>query len=182
MERPRGLGEPRRAPSHRESCLVAILALLLLLPLELGANGGMLRLANLTMGAYRVSIYTDPTPVRPDSLDVSVLVVQEGLVGVPEGLEVLVRPRPLREPGPEREVRATREQADDPRYYAAKFGLGVEGPWEIVVEVRGEAGQGSASFEVIAREPGLLGHPAALILMLFLPLALAGWWLLRQDS
>ena len=40
----------------------------------------------------------------------------------------------------------TREQAQDPRYYAAKFALGSVGEWEILVRVRGPEGEGEVSF------------------------------------
>ncbi len=142
------------------------------------------------MGEYRVSVFTDPTPVRPDSLDVSVLIIREGHEGVPAGLDVRVLVELLEHAGdhahgaalpPPGEYRATREQADDPRYYATKFALGAEGRWRITVSVRGDAGEGEASFEVRARERGLLGHPLVLAGLALLPLVLAAIWLRRED-
>jgi hypothetical protein len=191
-ETPRG-GAPHpwgsipRRPSHaartpRLRVLLLLGLAILVLPVGLAANGGTLRLANVPMGEYRVSVFTDPTPVRPDSLDVSVLVLQEGLDGVVEDLEVWVRARATAHPGPETTLRATREQADDPRYYAAKFGLPHEGSWEIEVEVRGEAGSGVAAFQVTARERGLLGHPVTILFLALLPLLAAGVWILRGGE
>ncbi len=162
--------------------MAAGLAVLLLAPHALRANGGTLRLANVPMGAYLVSAFTDPTPVRPDSLDVSVLAVMAASGEVAEGLEVRVRTRHLGGGAPDEERPATREQADDPRYYAAKFGLGAEGPWELTVVVEGPEGAGEASFQVTARERGLLGHPAVLVLLALLPLALVGAWIGRQGG
>lgn len=174
-------------------------AFLIAAPADLLANGGALRLANVVMGEYRVSVFTDPTPVRPDSLDVSVLVLQEGVEGVPDGLDVTVRTRFL-EPrrgaaatdareregappvGTEQTRPATRAQADDPRYHAAKFALGAEGRWRVTVAVRGDAGEGEASFEVTARERGLLGHPVTFVLLALLPLVIAAWWILREEE
>jgi len=146
------------------------------------ANGGTLRLANVPMGAYLVSVFTDPTPVRPDSLDVSVLIVSGASGEVIEGLDVRVRTRHLEGVRPEEERPATREQADDPRYYAAKFGLAAEGEWEIRVSVRGPEGSGEAAFELRARDPGLLGNPLVLILLALLPLILVGAWIARQSG
>jgi hypothetical protein len=151
-------------------------------PFELLGNGGTLRLANVPMGDYRVSVFTDPTPVRPDSLDVSLLILQEGREGVAEGVDVMVRAEFLGGEATPRVRQATREQAEDPRYYAAKFALGLEGPWRVTVEVSGDHGEGAASFEVTAREPGLLGHPLVLSLLALLPLAALGWWLLREEE
>lgn len=177
--------------------LAALSALWLSFPEAARANGGTLRLASVPMGEYRVSVFTDPTPVRPDSLDVSVLILQEGVLGVPDGVRVTVRARLLEahgehagEPGGEHGaalprdhvLAATREQADDPRYYAAKFELGAEGRWEITVAVDGPDGTGEASFELRARERGLLGHPLVLVTLALLPLAGAAWWVLREED
>jgi hypothetical protein len=134
------------------------------------------------MGAYLVSVFTDPTPVRPDSLDVSVLIVSGASGEVIEGLDVRVRTRHLEGVRPEEERPATREQADDPRYYAAKFGLAAEGEWEIRVSVRGPEGSGEAAFELRARDPGLLGNPLVLIVLALLPLILVGAWIARQSG
>ncbi|TVP47092.1 MAG: hypothetical protein EA350_06000 [Gemmatimonadales bacterium] len=151
-------------------------------PVEALANGGTLRLANVPMGAYLVSVFTDPTPVRPDSLDVSVLVVNRTGGEVVDGLDVRVRTRHLGGAVADDERRATREQADDPRYYAAKFGLGAEGEWEIRVVVEGPEGSGDAGFQVRARDRGLLGHPLVLVVLALLPLVLVGGWIVLQSN
>lgn len=179
-----------RAPRLRGPAASAAVLVLLALPLlqhaiappPALANGGTLRLANVPMGAYLVSVFTDPTPVRPDSLDVSVLIVSSASGEVIEGLDVRVRTRHLEGVRPEEERPATREQADDPRYYAAKFGLAAEGEWEIRVSVRGPEGSGEATFELRARDPGLLGNPLVLILLALLPLILVGAWIARQSG
>jgi hypothetical protein len=172
---------------------LAVLVLLAGLPTTVLANGGTLRLANVVMGDYRVSVFTDPTPVRPDSLDVSVLILQEGVEGVPDGVDVQVTTELLEYHGDHdhdlpdpstlgQTLAATREQADDPRYYATKFALGAEGRWRITVSVRGEGGEGQASFEVTARQRGPLGHPAVVITLALLPLLGAAWWVLRDGE
>ena len=160
-----------------------VLAILLLFGASVAwANGGTLRLANVAMGEYRVSVFTDPTPVRPDSLDVSVLVMREGVPGVAEDVRVIIGTRALEGPGPEEVREATREQADDPRYYAAKFGLGAEGEWEVTVAVSGPGGEGDASFQLRARERGLLGHPLVLAGLALLPLIGVALWIFRQEE
>ncbi len=170
-------------PSARfGSRVLAVLVLLALTAPVALANGGTLRLANVPMGEYRVSVFTDPTPVRPDSLDVSVLVLREGVPGVAEDVRVTVRTRRLEDPGPGEIREATREQADDPRYHAAKFGLGAEGEWEITVAVSGPGGEGEASFQVRARERGLLGHPAVLVTLALLPLLGVALWIFREEE
>ncbi len=182
-----------RSLSRRAVPILWAAILVLAVPGVILANGGTLRVANAVMGDYRVSVFTDPTPVRPDSLDVSVLILQQGVEGIPDGVEVTLRTELLEIRNPEEApagvylgmgemLRATREQADDPRYYAAKFGLGAEGTWEITVQVRGEAGRGEAAFQVRAREQGLLGHPLTIMILALLPLAGAAWWLTRDGE
>ncbi len=175
-------GWVRRGGITRGGIILALTALILLGASVAWANGGTLRLANVAMGDYRVSVFTDPTPVRPDSLDVSVLVMREGILGVAEDVRVIIRTRALEGQGPEEVREATREQADDPRYYAAKFGLGAEGEWEITVAVSGPGGEGEASFQLRARERGLLGHPLVLAGLALLPLVGVALWIFRQEE
>ena len=173
-----------RGPAPAAALLLGSLALAALLlpsPLPLQADGGTLRVANVPMGAYRVNVYTDPTPIPPDSIDVSVLVTYERGRGVAPGLEIQVLARPLDSIGPEIRHPATREQADDPRFYAAKFTLGSVGLWEIRVQLKGPEGEGETSFTVTVQEPGLLGNPYLILTMALLPLALVGWWLKRTS-
>lgn len=155
---------------------------LLLLPGLVWANGGTLRLNNVSMGAYLVSAFTDPTPVQVDSLDVSVLAVFRNSGEVVPDLSVTVRTRHLDGSAPGDVRAATREQADDPRYYATKFGLGAEGAWEITVTVVGPEGEGEASFEVRARDRGVFGNPWFLSLMALLPLLLIAVFIFRQGG
>jgi hypothetical protein len=175
-------GWTRRGGGTGGGVTLALAVLLLLVASVAWANGGTLRLANVAMGDYRVSVFTDPTPVRPDSLDVSVLVMREGVPGVAEDVRVIIRTRALDGQGPEEVREATREQADDPRYYAAKFGLGAEGGWQITVAVSGPGGEGEASFQLQARERGLLGHPLVLAGLALLPLVGVALWIFRQEE
>ncbi len=210
--RARGQSRARLLPPGLAAAPLLLLASALLLPGILLANGGTLRLANVPMGEYRVSAFTDPTPVRPDSLDVSLLIVHARTGEVVDGLDVRVRTRLLEprhgghaagenaaeghganghgaadpgaapRPGAGEERRATREEADDPRYYATKFGLGAEGRWELTVVVEGPQGSGEASFEVTARELGLFGNPLVLVLLALFPLLVVGGWLARGGG
>ena len=157
-------------------------SLLLTVPDPLQADGGTLRAANVPIGAYRVNVFTDPTPISPDFIDVSVLVTFEGIRGVVTGLEIEVVGRRVDETGGEIRHPATRDQAEDPRYYAAKFPLGSEGLWELRVRVRGPEGEGEIVFQVMVQEPGLLGNSYLILTVALLPLLLMGWWLKRANS
>lgn len=156
-----------------------VLLLLLAAPLLLHANGGTLRVANAEVGPYWVSVFTDPTPVRVDTLDVSVLITEIGESEVVPGLNVRVFAEPVEHAGAAHDLPATREAADDPRYYAAKFRLGSTGRWRLSVEVEGDDGDGATAFEVEAGELRLLDRPLVLIFVSLLPLLLAAWWFLR---
>jgi len=154
---------------------------ILLLPALAWANGGTLRLNSVPMGAYLVSAFTDPTPVQVDSLDVSVLAVMRSSGEVAQGLTVTVRTRHLDGKAGGDTRAATQDQADDPRYYATKFGLGAEGTWEITVAVDGPEGSGEASFEIRARDRGILGNSLVLILLALLPLVGIALMIFRQG-
>ena len=179
--RPGRMNGPRAAGIAGLALTAGILAyggfVALVAPGPLAADGGTLRVANVPMGAYRVNVYTAPTPIRPDSIDVSLLVTFERGRGVALGLDILIVARrvdgagePLRQP-------ATREAADDPRFYAAKFALGSEGEWEMTVRVEGPEGEGEVTFQVSVQEAGPLSNPWVILLLAFLPLVLVGWWL-----
>jgi hypothetical protein len=161
---------------------LAALALLVMAPRLLHADGGTLRVANVAMGAYRVNVYTDPTPIPPDTIDVSVLVTFERGRGVALGLDIEVSGRRVDGTGEEVRRAATREQAEDPRFYAAKFALGSEGLWDIRVQVRGPEAEGEVSFQISVQEPGLLGNPYLILAVALLPLLLLGWWLKKAPT
>jgi hypothetical protein len=160
--------------------LLALTAWTLALPSPSQADGGTLRVANAPIGAYRVNVFTDPTPIPPDSIDVSVLVTFERGRGIATGLDIEVAARRLDGAGGEIRHPATRDQAEDPRYYAAKFALGSEGGWEITVSLAGPEGEGEVAFEVQVQEPGLLGNPYLILTLALLPILLVGWWLKRS--
>lgn len=151
-------------------------------PGALQADGGTLRVANVVMGAYRVNVYTDPTPIPPDTIDVSVLATFERGRGVAIGLEIEVVAQRVDGVGGTIRYLATREQADDPRFYAAKFKLGSVGRWEITTIVAGPEGAGEVSFEVDVQEPGPLANPFLILGLALIPLLLVGWWLRGSSS
>lgn len=151
-------------------------------PVGLQADGGTLRVSNVPMGAYRVNVFTDPTPIPPDTIDVSVLVTFERGRGIARGLEILVSGRRLDGTAPPIQHPATRDQAEDPRYYAAKFALGSVGDWEITVQVSGPEGEGTTTFIVPVQEVGIFSNPFLILTLAFLPLLLVGWWLKRTRT
>ncbi len=110
-------------------------------PGSLRADGGTLRVANLPMGAYRVNVFTDPTPIPPDSIDVSVLVTFERGRGVAMGLDIEVvarrvdgrgvRVQASRHPGAGRRTPGTmRPSSPWDRWGSGRFESGSRGPRE----------------------------------------------------
>jgi hypothetical protein len=184
--RKQGPGPMRAALAGLGSSLLALpaIALLLAIPPDrpLLADGGALRVANVPMGAYRVYVFTDPTPIPPDSIDVSVLVTFERGRGIARGLAIEVAARPVGATEWALSHPATREQAEDPRYYAAKFALGAVGEWELEVRVGGPEGEGAVRFQVSVQEPGLLDDPFLILVLALAPLVLIGWWLKRTGG
>lgn len=172
----------RTRPIFALAAAMAMASAVLVLAVDLYANGGALRLAEVPMGDYRVSVFTNPTPVRPSTLEVSVLVVRPGREGVVEGVDVRVRAAAVEAASGAREDRATRERAEDPRYYLARLDLDSHGPWDIEVHVRGEHGEGIAAFQVTARERGWLGHPLTVTILALLPLAALAYWAFRTPE
>jgi hypothetical protein len=184
--RRQGPGPLRVVLAGLGSALLAlvVIALLLGIPSDrpLLADGGTLRVANVPMGAYRVNVFTDPTPIPPDSIDVSVLVTFERGRGIARGLAIEVEARPVGAPEWALSHPATREQAEDPRYYAAKFALGSVGEWELEVRVRGPEGEGAVRFQVSVQEPGPLDNPFLILGLALAPLFLIGWWLKQTGG
>jgi hypothetical protein len=145
-------------------------------------NGGTLRVADVPIGGYQVSVFTDPTPARPDTLHVSVLVLRGGTGEVAEGVEVRIAARSMNPPVTLPALSAMRHESDDPRYYHNHFVLPHPGRWEISVAVSGDAGEGETRFELTAREEGPLDNPYVLVILSLIPLAATAWWLTRPTS
>lgn len=167
-------------------------ALLLLLPLcltvpatPLLGNGGTIRVSNVPVGPFIVTIYTSPTPLRTGEIDVSVLAQDSaGAVLTPA---VLVDARPVAlEPDLAEDVdtgpvqqRATRGQATNKLFQAAKFDIEAPGEWEFTVTI---AEAGSLSFESEVARSTLLDRPYLLAALVLLPLLVLGWLALGRGE
>ena len=114
--------------------LLVLSAAVWLLPAMVRADGGTVR-AQQRHGDYRVTIFTDPSPLRAGPVDVSVL-VQDAETGTPlvdREVQVEVCPRDL----PRQIMRdeATRAEATNKLFRAAKFKLPQAGWWTITAKV-----------------------------------------------
>lgn len=165
---------------------LAVLLLGIAVPALL-ANGGTVRIASEPAGRYFVSVFSSPTPLRTGEVDISVL-VQDSSEAVVETVPVVVEATPRavevgegeREPAPIRHG-ATREQATNKLFKAAKFEIGTPGEWEFRIHVGEEEG-GAVSFRAALTRPSLLDRPYLLALLILLPLALVGWLMSRKEE
>jgi hypothetical protein len=115
------------------------------------ADGGAVRLRERT-GAYQITVFTSPTPLRAGPVDVSVL-AQDAVTGdcLPEA-RVTVR-LTTSASGQLLEYPATAEAATNKLYRAAVFPLPEAGWWDVDVAVEGPHGLARVRFAVQAEEP-----------------------------
>jgi hypothetical protein len=167
-------------PAASRRALVVVVLLLLVVAAPLLANGGTVRVSREVVGPYLVSVFTSPTPLRTGEVDVSVLVqdtVREAVLDVP----VVVEARPVGfEAAPVRHE-ATRRQATNRLFKAAKFPITEPGDWDLAVRVGGEEG-GEVAFRVALTDPTILDRPYLLAALILLPLLVLGWLLLGRDA
>lgn len=164
----------------RRPILTALPALLVLaLTAPLLANGGTVRLSREPVGPYLVSVLTSPTPLRTGPVDVSVL-VQDSAEEVVPGVAVLVEAHPLGLDADPIRHGATRQQATNKFFLAAKFDVGTPGEWEFRVHV-GEGEGGTVRFRATLTDPTLLDRPYLLAALLLLPVIVVGWLLGRNG-
>lgn len=169
----------RRRPRARlAGALFALMALTLAPPLL--ANGGTVRISRADVGPYLVSVFTSPTPLRTGEIDVSVL-VQDATAETVLDVPVIVAAVPVDADGRPVRMEATRQQATNKLFKAAKFDVRGEGVWEVRVRIGGPEG-GEVSFQATLTDPTLLDRPYLLATLILLPLALLGWLLLGRGE
>jgi hypothetical protein len=115
------------------------------------ADGGTVRLRERA-GAYQVTVFTSPTPLRAGFVDVSVL-VQEAATGacLPQA-RVNLR-LTSRGTGDVLELPATAEAATNKLLRAAAFQLPHAGRWDVEAAVDGPHGRATVQLQVEVNEP-----------------------------
>lgn len=144
------------------------------------ANGGTVRLSREPAGRYLVSVMSSPTPLRTGEIDISVL-VQDSAHEVVPGVPVVVEAIPLSGPGDTIRHPATRQQATNKFFVAAKFDIEAPGEWEFRLRV-GEDEGGTLAFRAEVTRTTLLDRPYLLAALLLLPLLVGGWLLGRRED
>jgi hypothetical protein len=115
-------------------------------------DGGTLRLSERA-GPYRVSVFTDPEPLRVGSADVSVLVQEAGSGAPVADAVVRLTLRPAAGDGAVLSYTATAEQAVNKLLRAAAVEFPAAGPWRIAVDVEGPRGPARCAVEVHVATP-----------------------------
>lgn len=107
------------------------------------ADGGTLRLTE-TAGAYRITVFTSPEPLRVGLIDVSILLEDNQSRRNVTKATVLVRLSPKNDPRQSRTIPATREAATNKLLYSAKATVSQAGWWHVVIDVDGPLGAASS--------------------------------------
>lgn len=167
--------------------MILALATLAALTATAWANGGIVRISQAPVGPWLVTVYSSPTPLRTGEVDISTLVQDSANVIVDVPITVDATPvgfvaEAVRSP-------ATRGQATNKLFKAAKFDIGVPGRWEFRVRVgsaaeratRASGPGGVVSFEAVVTKSTILDRPLLLATLVLLPLVGAGWFLLGRD-
>lgn len=155
---------------------VVLLLLVWLQPIAVRADGGVVRWSGRA-GAYAVTVFTTPTPLRVGPVDVSVL-VQEAttLRPMPDARVVLELTSPDRTSF---HFAATREASANKLMTAAQFDWPCAGRWHVTARIDGKHGQEKAQFDVEVHDP--LPHWQELWAWIALPFAVAGLYALLQK-
>ena len=149
------------------------------------ANGGIVRISEAPVGPWLVTVYSSPTPLRTGEVDISTLVQDsaDAIVDVP----ITVDATPVGFVAEPVQAAATRRQATNKLFKAAKFDIGVPGDWQFRVRVGSAAvpdrsGPGGVvSFEALVTKSTILDRPFLLTALIALPLLVLGWLLLIRE-
>jgi hypothetical protein len=132
-------------------CFLLVSSFLLPPSSFLRADGGTIRLSE-QKGGYRITVFTEPTPLRAGSVDISVL-VQDASTGEPASdLHVTVKASSFCSSAVVSHP-ATTDAATNKLYYAALFDLPEPGWYALEVSVAGDRGEARVHFDLEAAEP-----------------------------
>ncbi len=166
---------------RRLPALLVLLGLILAIAAPAVANGGTVRISRAPVGAWLVTVYSSPTPLRTGEVDISTLVQDSAdtILDVP----ITVVAEALDTVAPPIEMEATRAQATNKLFKAAKFDVDVPGRWRFRVRVGTAAGEGGeVTFEADVARTTILDRPVLLATLVLLPLLVLGWVLLGRGQ
>lgn len=131
-----------------------ILALLCWLSLvaTVRGDGGTPRFSG-DAGGYRVTVFTEPTPLRAGQVDVSVLLEDRQSGAIVTDVPVSISAAPASHPAAVRRQPATTRAATNRLFQAATFELPEAGRWEFGVSVGESSGKVTCTFTVDVAPP-----------------------------
>ena len=176
--------------------LVAVTISTLGAPSTAPANGGTLRLANVTAGPHLLSVWTQPDPPREGRLDVGVAVMQPPQNQAILDAVVQVRAEPIDGGARAAASPATRGAGGNLVLYHALLELPAAGRWRVTVMARSSLGAGHVTFDLTVERrsplPWILGTlvVAAALAWLFrrlrtrpsAPVTSLGWFVVALPS
>jgi hypothetical protein len=150
------------------------------------ANGGIVRISHRPVGPWFVTVYSAPNPLRTGQLDISALVQDstDEIIDIP----VMVDAEPVGFAAESVEQPATRRQATNKLFKAAKFPVETPGRWSFRIRIGAaadpgfEGAGGELSFEADVAKTTILDRPYLLTVMVLLPLAVLAWVLLGRGE
>lgn len=150
--------------------------------------GGVPQLSNAEAGPYRVSVWTQPDPLRVGQVDIVVAVAEppapdatvEEVGALVLDAVVKVELKPVGQAGETLAAFATHEASTNKLFYEAILELPAEGRWQVNISVEGAAGSGNADFEVQVLPP--LGFNWFLLGGFGLILLATGWIIMRSKT
>jgi hypothetical protein len=119
----------------------------------LAHGGGVPQVTNAKAGPYRVSVWTQPEPLRAGEIHFTVAVSQPGSVDQEAGAPILnavVELQLIPATGLDDAVRvfATHDEAVNKLFYEADVDLLTAGVWQVVVSVKGPSGLEQTEFTI----------------------------------
>ncbi len=137
---------------HVLSTFGPLLAVVLFVPAALArADGGTVRLSE-DKGSYRITVFTSPTPVRADPVDISVLVQDTKTGELASDVDVTIKIEGRSATHETLDRRATTEAATNKLYRAATFELSESGLYSVDVSVKGSREESRVRFEMEAAD------------------------------
>lgn len=127
-----------------------------------GEGGRRVRLNDEPAGPFLLRVVTSPTPPQVQNLYVEVRVTDAATGRTVTDADVVVHASPGEEGEGELQVEAVHDIAPIPTEYAAHLPVAKTGLWEVTVEVRGQQGQGRASFLLTISSPPSLSWLVAI--------------------
>lgn len=134
------------AHSSRKILILSLCSLAWLPALAYG-DGGTARFSG-NVGDYRMTIFTEPTPLRAGPVDVSVLLQDRQTGGFVTDAAVTISVSHADRPLNVNRVTATTASATNKLFQAASFEFAQPGTWNISVEVDGNQQTESSAFEL----------------------------------